>query len=312
LTRGILKATELSPILPTYLTFEALSWNPILADGQPKIGGYGLPLVTVTQFSMKPLPSFLEAPARYLASGVPKYRAKALYRTVRDSGLYDAQNKFYQTSVSLEAFDNEIGRIRAFTPGWLERESNFLHMTYKYLLGLFKAGLYEEFYREIQTNYPCFMDPAIYGRSPLENCSFLATSANPDPKKHGQGFVSRLSGSTAEMLSMWRLMFLGETLFTVENGELTFRLSPKIPQTFFLDGLVEVRLFNQTTVIYHLESPIDTYDSQSVIGRMTLHKTDEVVTVEGNKVVGQAAKDMRAGSVFQIDAYVSHLKEGKK
>ena len=60
---------------------------------------------------------------------------------VKASGIYDKALKMYKTSESLEALSMEYGRIRAFTPGWLERESVFLHMEYKYLLGLLKAGL---------------------------------------------------------------------------------------------------------------------------------------------------------------------------
>ena len=57
----------------------------------------------------------------------------------------------YKTSASLEDAGNEIGRLRAFTPGWLERESVFLHMEYKYLYAVLKAGLYERFYEDLRT-----------------------------------------------------------------------------------------------------------------------------------------------------------------
>ena len=69
----------------------------------------------------------------------------------------------YKTSVGLEKESHEIGRIKAFTPGWLERESNFLHMSYKYLLALLKSGLSEEYFTEIQTALIPFLDPKIYG-----------------------------------------------------------------------------------------------------------------------------------------------------
>ena len=123
------------------------------------IGHYGLPLVHINAFKMVKIPAFLEAPARFLKQTNDKVYAKKLYQAIKASELYDKKQKFYQTSVSLDAFSNEIGRIRAFTKGWLERESNFLHMTYKYLLGLIKAGLYDEFYEELDTNLVCFMDP---------------------------------------------------------------------------------------------------------------------------------------------------------
>ena len=87
------------------------------------------------------------------------------------------------------------GRVRAFTPGWLERESVFLHMEYKYFLGMLKAGLYDRFYEAVQDALIPYQKPEVYGRSILENSSFLASSANPDPSVHGQGFVARLSGA---------------------------------------------------------------------------------------------------------------------
>ena len=97
----------------------------------------------------------------------------------------------------------EIGRCRIFTPGWLENESVWLHMEYKYILELLKAGLYEEFYDNFKRVLIPFQDPRQYGRSILENSSFLVSSAFPDKRLHGNGFVARLSGSTAEFLEIW-------------------------------------------------------------------------------------------------------------
>jgi hypothetical protein len=94
-----------------------------------------------------------------------------------------------------------------------------------HLLGLLKAGLYTEFFNEIKTNLTCFMDPAVYGRSTLENSSFIASSINPDPYVRGQGFVARLSGSTAEMLSIWAYMMFGKKPF-INDGELKLNLKP--------------------------------------------------------------------------------------
>ena len=59
------------------------------------------------------------------------------------------------------------------------------------------------FFEEIKTGLVPFMNNKVYGRSPLEAASFIVSSAFPDPKLHGASFLARLSGSTAEMLSMW-------------------------------------------------------------------------------------------------------------
>jgi hypothetical protein len=215
LVNALQKAKAISTIYPTYLTYEATEFESILdKSGNPVIGHYGLPLVKIKAFELKNLPHFLEGPARYLKSHSDVEEGMKIYQAIKKTGIYDEKLGIYQTSESLEACSHEIGRLRAFTPGWLERESNFLHMTYKYLLGLLKAGLYDVFFNEIKTNFTCFMDPNVYGRSPIENSSFIATSSNPDAKKHGQGFVSRLTGSTAEVLSMWRYMFIGKHPFS--------------------------------------------------------------------------------------------------
>ena len=57
------------------------------------------------------------------------------------------------------------------------------------------------------------MDPDVYGRPPIECSSFIASSAHPDKTIHGQGYLARLSGSTAEFLSMWNLMMMGAQPF---------------------------------------------------------------------------------------------------
>ncbi|MFU8792520.1 MAG: cellobiose phosphorylase [Acholeplasmataceae bacterium] len=298
------KAKKISAIYPTYLTYEADKYENIVDDkGQDVIGDYGLPLVKVTSFKLKTLPHFLEGPARYLKSHSDATEGKKIYEAVKKTGLYDDALKIYQTSESLDDCSHEIGRLRAFTPGWLERESNFLHMTYKYLLGLLKSGLYNDFFSEIENNYTCFMDPKRYGRSPIENSSFIATSSNPDPKKHGQGFVSRLTGSTAEVLSMWRYMFLGDHLYTLKDNQLIFKLSPKLPKTFFNNGKISFKLFNHTTVTYFNPNHLDTFDLNTVITKIVIHKDGDLCEVHDDHVAGKWARDIREQRIEAIDVY---------
>ncbi|KAJ1429006.1 hypothetical protein B484DRAFT_329235 [Ochromonadaceae sp. CCMP2298] len=107
-------------------------------------------------------------------------------------------------------------------------------MSYKFYLELLRGGLYEEFFAEIATGMCPFMDAEVYGRSPLEAASFIVSSAFPDKKLHGQGFLARLSGSTAEFLSMWALMFAGDAPFTLDkDGELQLALNPILPGWLF-------------------------------------------------------------------------------
>jgi hypothetical protein len=298
------KAKQVDEVIPTYLTFEADRYEQILdANKKPIIGHYGLPLVHVKSFKMRPLPSFLEGPARYIKNSNDKEEAFEIYQKVKKTGLYDQKQKFYQTSVSLENESFEIGRLKAFTPGWLERESNFLHMTYKYLLGLLKVGLYETFYEEIKSNYTCFMDPKIYGRSPLEVSSFIATSSNPDPKKHGQGFVARLSGSTAEMLSMYQFMFHGKHIFEFKDGNLIYKPKPKLSKTFFKDQKVETTLFGSIKVTYVNPKNLNTFDDDAYIEKIIVKKDGETKTFNQGFVDGIWANDIREKNVFEIIVY---------
>ncbi len=260
LDQGIQKAITLgNGIIPTYLTYEAKEYQVLQdANGQSIKTHYGLPAVEVHSFTVKALPAFLEAPARLFKYTKDETLVRHMAQKIKQSGVYDAALKMYKTSDDLDEYGYEIGRIRAFTKGWLEREANFLHMTYKYLLGLLKSGQYDLFYEEAKDNFVCFMDPEVYGRSTLENSSFIATSNNPNPMVHGQGFVSRLSGSTAEMLSMAHMMIFGKQLYSVANGSLQLKLAPSVPKEYFKDGILKAK-FHGVDIIFQNPNNQDSY-----------------------------------------------------
>lgn len=290
------KLQNMLPVLPTYFTYQAQEYTPK--------GGK----VDIHSFKMAPLPPFLEAPARFLTLKNDREIHLRLYKNIKNSLLYDPKYQFYVTSVPLDNTNHEIGRIRAFTPGWLERESNFLHMTYKYLLGLLKAGLYDEYYTEIKTNFTCFMDPAVYGRNPLENSSFIASSRNPDPRKHGQGFYARLSGSTSELISMWKLMFFGPNIFTLDaKQQLIFRLSPRLNQDFFLNGRVETTLFSQIKIIYENLTNLPTYDEKVKVTHYILTDANgKRTTIHGDFISQDMALAIRNLNIHEIQAFIGY------
>lgn len=297
--QGIRKAMGYgNGIPPTYFSYEAVGFD-CAADA-----GGGKRRVRVREWKAVPLPAFLEGPARAMTE-MDSGSALELYRRVKESDLYDPALRMYKTSVSLEGLGMEAGRIRTFTPGWLERESVFLHMEYKYFLAILQSGLYREFYEAIRPALIPFQDPEVYGRSILENSSFLASSANPDPALRGRGFVSRLSGSTAEALSMWVEMFPGGTLFTVEDGELCFRLAPKLAGWFF-DGGGEVRftLLSRCRVTYSNPGRRDTFGAggAKIVAMELKYRDGGTRSVEGSRVTGQAARDVRDGKVASIFA----------
>ncbi|MBU0672020.1 MAG: hypothetical protein KJ732_03215 [Candidatus Margulisbacteria bacterium] len=138
--------------------------------------------VTVKKFLQKPLPLFLEG----FVHALKVEKDKKIYSLVKQSPLYDNKLKMYKVNASLKDTPIEIGRARIFTPGWLENESIWLHMEYKYLLELLKAGLHDEFFGELKQVLVPFMDPKKYKRSILENSSFIASSAHPNKEKHGR------------------------------------------------------------------------------------------------------------------------------
>ena len=135
-----------------------------------------------------------------------------------------------------------------------------------------------------------FLDPVKYGRSILQNSSFMASSAHEDKNLHGQGFVARLSGSTAELLHIWLVMNMGLKPFALDNhGALTLSFDPLLPSWLFTNkaqgkfqvGTYSFKLFAKIMVTYHNPKLKDTFGSQGV----------------------SHALDVREGAVDSIDVY---------
>lgn len=289
---GIARALEIgNGIMPTYFTYEATDYE-LNAESEN-----AAPSVSVKALKRRSLPYFLEGPARYLASCTAANRAEArkMAAAVAASELYDRELKMYKTSVSIEGESMEIGRVRAFTPGWLERESVFLHMEYKYFYGLLRSGLYKEFYEAANAALIPHLDPERYGRSILENSSFLASSANPDPSVHGRGFVGRLSGSTVELLSMWKGVLIGEGGFKVTDGELGFTFAPVLAGALFDEnGEVSFRLFGKTEIVYVNPERLNTYEA-----RVEGIEADGAY-IPGNTLGAELAHRLRRGELKKV------------
>lgn len=175
---------------------------------------------------------FLEGAVHAFKNCLPT-EARRLYQAVRRSELFDRKLELYKLNFSLASESTEIGRIRVFAPGWLENEAIFLHMHYKYLLELLRAGLVEEFEKEIEHGLICFRDPKVYGRSIFENSSFIASSSFPDRSVHGKGFVARLSGATSELMSMIYFAFFGARPFKLVEQAVVFSPDPTILSGWF-------------------------------------------------------------------------------
>lgn len=304
LNQGIEKARAIgNGILPSYFTYEAVEFDLIEGCKHPI---NGLPLVKVHQWKSRALPLFLEAPARELKAFPGNPLAVETVERIKNSELYDDNLGMYVTSEPLENESMEIGRIRAFTPGWLERESVFLHMEFKYLLGILKSGQQELYYETIMKALPPFMNPETYGRSTLENSSFIASSRNPNPDTHGRGFVSRLTGTTSEVISMWMHMMGGTKIFTFEEGVLEFALKPVLHQDFFNEeNQVKFTLFKRTQVVYKNPRRKHTFSEGRVVPKSyALHAGEKVIKTD--TVTGELAENLRNGCYDKVEVELNY------
>ena len=291
---------------PTYLTYTVTDYEVITgSDGQPQCDGQGRPYVRVKALEPVVLPLFLEGPMHALKVQTDSTAARKLHTRVRESNLFDRKLRMYKVNAPLANQSHEIGRARAFPPGWLENESVWLHMEYKYLFALLKASLYEEFFEAFRSALVPFQNPSVYGRSPLENSSFIASSMHPDPSLHGTGFVARLSGSTAEFMSIWTTMMAGGQPFQVEDDQLRLAFRPALPAWLFAeDDTISFRFLGQCTVIYHNPERQDTFTEGAQIRRIELHTAGkDLIEIEGDIIGAPYARMVRDGQVGRIEAY---------
>lgn len=291
---------------PTYFSFEASSWK---LNGKHSFDGS--PLVNVTSMRVHVLPVFLEGPTRMMKT-VSNEQSRLIYNDVKMSELRDHNLKMYTISGQLAGQSMDMGRLMAFSPGWLENQSVWLHMSFKYYLELLRSKLYNEFYEEmVSGGMPPFMNATIYGRSLVECSSFVASSAFQDPSIQGQGFLARLSGATAEFLSMWILMFIGPKPFVIDENtnDLSMQLMPALPLWIFErpDGQqvpqLSFRLFGSIHVTYHNTLGKDLFDippKQYFIK----YKDGSTLSLNSATIPGDIARKIRGQQLIDgIDAF---------
>ena len=288
LSKGIKEAKDIGGgVIPSYIINEVDQYEKL-----NKVNHLGFEVVKPLHFKTVLIPYFLEASARLAKLG-SEYFSKKEYEQIKESDLRDQRLGLYKTCADIEDAPFEIGRVHAFSKGWLERECDFLHMSYKYLLGLLKAGLYEEFYEEMKVNFVCFMSPNIYGRSPIENSSFVVPTCNLNKEMHGQGQFARLTGANAEVLDMFYLMFLGPKAFEYKDNELVFVPSPKLSKEFFdKNDEVSFPLFKDVKITYHNPKHLNCYEGV------------KLSYIAGGKkydiLKGKLAEDIRDGKTKEI------------
>ena len=305
---GVARARDINGGLPpTYFVFEPVEWSPSKdAGGSIRCDAKGRPHVRVHAFAPRPLPLFLEGVVKAVKLSSSPEDAQALHRDVRKSPLFDAKLGMYKLNASLREERHAIGRARAFTPGWLENESIFLHMHYKYLLALLTAGLVREFWAEARRGLVPFFDPDTYGRSILENSSFIVSSAHPDASLHGRGFVARLSGATAEFLSMWSLATVGPQPFVVTEQGLALHLRPELPAWLFrADGTLGFTFLGRVAVVYHNPAGGDLFSADHPVIRRIVLTTEsgETADIAHSVVTEPWASRIRTRHVTSIDVH---------
>ncbi|RKY32283.1 MAG: cellobiose phosphorylase [Candidatus Omnitrophota bacterium] len=265
------------------------------------------PFIKPNKFKQIKLPFFLETQMHALRLCANKNEAKELYISTKQSDLYDKKLKMYKVTVNLNAMPREIGRCRVFTRGWLEHESVWLHMEYKFLLELLKKGLYKEFYEEFKSVLIPFQDPQRYGRSILENSSFLVSSAFADKSLHGNGYVARLSGSTAEFVNLWLIMNIGHNPFFLDkNAGLNLRFAPILPGWLFTrKGEYSFNLLGSIRVIYHNPKKKNTFGANAAkIKRIVLKDKDNNTTSFASDTLSSPQSEkIRARQVKSIEVY---------
>lgn len=267
------------------------------------------PFVRVKKFAQRKLPLFLEGQVHALRLASDKETARKIYRDTKKSPLYDTGIKMYKVTAPLKDMPEEIGRCRAFSPGWLENESIWLHMEYKYLLEILKQGLYNEFYAEFRNLLIPFQDPQKYGRSILENSSFIASSVLPDKALHGNGFVARLSGSTAEFLQIWLLMNAGkEPFFLDSQARLNLKFSPAlIGWLFDKKGTYSFNFLSKIPVTYHNPKRKHTFGNGCVriINIILRDANGKVTEIKSDIIPAPYALQIRSCQIKAIDIYLS-------
>jgi len=307
------KVFNASGVPYTYFINEVTAYKVIPG----KVSKNGSPLVKPTKFKQQTLPLFLEG-AVHMLKVHPELREK-IYSGVRKSRIFDKKLKMYKVCEPLKTAPFEIGRVQAWGPGWIENESVYTHMLYKYLLELIKSGLYDEFYRDIKTMLSPWFEPGVYGRSPFENVSFIVSSAFPAEALHGRGLQPRLSGVTGEMINIWVLMVAGRTPFFLDDGQLCFALRPALPDWLFTRKQKEVKvgnqlftlpkntfffkLFNRIEVTYHNRQRKNTYGKggATVAQYRLYYRNSQKVDIAGSVIKAPYSYHLREGEIVKME-----------
>jgi hypothetical protein len=305
---GLKKAFHPNGLCTTYFIHEPVRFESLPATPGSDKDAPPLKTVKVLQFKQIPVSPFLEGPVHALKVSSSAEEARKIARAVKSSELYDKKLKMFKLNVPLTNESFEIGRTKIFAPGWLENESVFLHMAYKFLFEELRSGLVEEFYEDLKHQCVAFLDPEVYGRSPLENSSFIVSTRFPDARLHGGGFAARLTGAAAEWISIVLQLTLGAQPFQWTNGELRFEPRPTLAGWLFKKSgefgkdTLGFKLFSKTWIVYRNPGRRNTYGPKPLTPqRYRLHyASGKDVTHEGSYLPDTLARDLRSAKLDRV------------
>ncbi len=171
-----------------------------------------------------------------------------------------------------------------------------------------KQGLCEEFCTDFKNVLIPFQKADQYGRSILENSSFLVSSAFTDRKLHGNGFVARLSGSSAEFIQLWLLMNLGKKPFFLDKErKLNLRFQPMLAGWLFdKKGLYSFNFLSKIRLTYHNPKRKNTFGKNAAQIKKIIFSDNKGKTVDlsANTIPSPYAEQIRSRQVKQIDVYL--------
>ena len=127
---------------------------------------------------------------------------------------------------------------------------------------------------------------------------------------HGRGYVARLSGSTAEWISIVFHMALGVEPFRFVGGQLRFEPSPTIAKWLFTkkaEGDFEkdtfaVKLFGKTWIVYYNPQKRDTYAGKGLrpVRYRVRYENGRELVHEGKSLPDRLARDLRQGQLSRL------------
>ena len=288
----------------------------------PKTNRLGQPLIKPKKWAHRPVARFLEGPTHFLRAHPDQ--ALAVYEALRESPLFDEHQDRFKVCEPLTEESYEIGRVKAWPPGWMENETIQMEAAGKFLLEVLRSGLATEFYRDIKGHLAPFWEADRYGRSIYQNASFIVPSAYADAALHGRGFNARHTGMSSEMINLWTLMTAGpQPFFLTTEGELRFSLRPMLAGWIFTTHSVPFtyrdrvrmheieiprnsfafRFGGNTLVVYRNDARKNTYDPGCRVESYLIQYRDGTVKeVKSDSLDDRQARDVRAGKIFRIDA----------